>query len=780
MSTRLRHGRGGVSVIPTPDATVHDHPALRRLLDLEARFVAGDPLLAPPPESRRDRSTESGPGAPSRQPSSKTGPAPVTPDPTPADRDAARPKPTKQKAPKRPRRMGYHPALDGLRAVSVVGVILYHAGFTWMHGGFFGVEVFFVVSGFLITSLLIDEKESSGTTNLAQFWLRRVRRLLPAVFAMLVAVGAWAAIAGTDEQLARLRRDFPWAIFYMGNWGQILGNVPYYVGDPPLLRHLWSLAVEEQWYLIWPLAFVALSRARLTHQRSAQLLAIVAGGAMLLMFMLHRGGSGPIQGPGVFNGVDRVNFMYLSTFTRSSGLLLGAAAAFVWRPWRGVAPSDDVATRRPGLLLDVAGEAAVGGLVAIAAVAVLTEGYVYQWLMAVVSVLSLVAVLVAVHPAALGFRTVLSWTPLVELGKRSYGLYLWHWPVFVFAEATHGSVGRVLAALAVAAVLSELCYRFVETPVRKGVLGRWFKTAGEKRLRPLAASAAVVFALAVFYANVDEFDRAAGGDAVFSAPTTPVGGGTGPVTSTATGATGPLPTVAIVIGPTTEPPNAAPNVVVVGDSQAHALAINLPDGIGGTLDISDGGLDGCSVYEGGSVHSELDGFTNTFSVCADWVDDWVESAEDADANVALVVLGAWDVFDIETPDGDLLAFGSDDWDDYVTDSLKRGIGALADNDVHIGLLEVPCMRPVAASGAGVPALPERGDDERVEHLNELWRDIADADPGDVTFIDGPDEWCDDEAIATDLTYRWDGVHVYTPGANLIYTAIAPALVDLAG
>ncbi|MDQ3542438.1 MAG: acyltransferase, partial [Actinomycetota bacterium] len=364
--------------------------------------------------------------------------------------------------------MGYQPALDGLRAVSVVGVILYHAGFPLMHGGFFGVEVFFVVSGFLITALLIDEKESSGTTNLPQFWLRRARRLLPALLAMLVAVGAWAAIAGTDEQLARLRRDFPWAIFYVGNWGQIVGNVPYYVGDPPLLRHLWSLAVEEQWYLIWPLAFVALARSRLTRQQSAQVLAIVAGGAMFMMFMLHRGGTRPIQGSGVLDGVDRVNFMYLSTFTRSSGLLLGAAAAFVWRPWRGAAPSDDVATRRPGLLLDVAGAASVGGLVAIAAVAVLTEGYVYQWLMAVVSLLSLVAVLVAVHPAALGFRTALSWTPLVELGKRSYGLYLWHWPVFVFAKATHGSVGRVLAALAVAAVLSELCYRFVETPVRKG------------------------------------------------------------------------------------------------------------------------------------------------------------------------------------------------------------------------------------------------------------------------------------------------------------------------
>jgi peptidoglycan/LPS O-acetylase OafA/YrhL len=675
--------------------------------------------------------------------------------------------------------MGYQPALDGLRAVSVIGVILYHAGFSWMRGGFFGVEVFFVVSGFLITSLLIDEEEQPAGSaarsssrlpiDLKQFWLRRARRLLAALFAVLVAVALWSAFAGTDEQQSQLRRDLPWAIFYAGNWGQILGDVPYYAGEPPLLRHLWSLAVEEQWYLVWPLLFVGLSLTRLSRPAKARLVGGAAIAAMILMAWLHRNGPGPIGGFGPFDGVDRVNFMYLSTFTRCSGLLLGAAAAFVWRPWRRPIVGGDEATRRPGLLLDVVGAGAVGSLVAIAAVAVLTEGYVYQWLLGLVSVLSLVGVLVAVHPAALGFRTVFSWRPLVEIGKRSYGLYLWHWPIFVFAKAPHGSTARVVGALVVTAVVSELCYRFVETPVRRGELGHWYRTAGEKRLVPLAAAAALVVGLVTFYATVDRFDRAAGGtDETFVAPTT------APALAVV-----PAPTTAAAAAPPATAAAAAPRrVVVVGDSQAHSLAINLPDGIEDTFDITNGALPGCSIYDGGRVFSTRAGFTNNFASCDGWADDWGEAAADADAEVALVVLGAWDVFDLETDAGEDLTFGTSAWDEYVTGNLQRGVDALVAAGARVALLEVPCMRPKDVEGAGVPALPERGDDDRVAHLNDLWREVASNNQDTVTFVDGPDEWCGDETIANDLGYRWDGVHVYLPGANLIYTTIAPALVAL--
>ena len=661
--------------------------------------------------------------------------------------------------------MGYQPALDGLRALSVIAVIFYHAGFSWMRGGFFGVEVFFVVSGFLITSLLLDERDRTGRTNLPQFWLRRARRLLPALFTVLAAVAVWSVFAATDEQQSHLRRDLPWAIFYGGNWGQIVGGVPYYSGDPPLLRHVWSLAVEEQWYLFWPLAFVALRRSRLTRKGTAGVLVAISVSVMVWTYMLHGNGPGNLSSPiSWLDDVDRINFMYLSTVTRASGLVFGAAAAFVWRPWRSPA----AARSQGGWLLDGLGLLAVAMLGCIAAVATLTDGYVYQWLLALVTVLSLVAVLVAVHPAATWYRAILSWPPLVEIGKRSYGIYLWHWPIFVFADAYGGSVTQVVAALAVTAVVSELCYRFVEMPVRRGELGRWWHSAGERRLVPLAGAAVLFAGVIAFYSSVDPFDRAAGGDeVVFGA--TPAGEAAANVPST---------TQAASAAPASVAASMPRRVVVVGDSQAHALAINLPDGIDDTLDVTDGSVEGCSVYDEGTLQTERDGYFLSFGRCDGWQDEWADAANDADAEVALVVLGAWDVFDFELDDGTDLEFGTSEWDEYVTENLQSGIDTLAAEGTRVALLEVPCMRPQDVEGSGVPALPERGDDERVAHLNDLWRDVAAANPDTVTFVEGPSEWCDDEDVSSDTAYRWDGVHVYTPGANLIYTTIAPALLTL--
>ena len=582
---------------------------------------------------------------------------------------------------------------------------------------------------------------------------------------MLAAVAVWSVFAATDEQQSHLRRDLPWAIFYGGNWGQIVGGVPYYSGDPPLLRHVWSLAVEEQWYLFWPLAFVALRRSRLTRKGTAGVLVAISVSVMAWTYVLHGNGPGNLSSPiSWLDDVDRINFMYLSTVTRASGLVLGAAAAFVWRPWRSPA----AARSQGGWLLDGLGLLAVAMLGCIAAVATLTDGYVYQWLLALVTVLSLVAVLVAVHPAATWYRAILSWPPLVEIGKRSYGIYLWHWPIFVFADAYGGSVTRVVAALAVTAVVSELCYRFVEMPVRRGELGRWWHSAGERRLVPLAGAAVLFAGVIAFYSSVDPFDRAAGGDeVVFGA--TPAGDAAANVPST-TQAAGAAPASVAASMPR--------RVVVVGDSQAHALAINLPDGIDDTLDVTDGSVEGCSVYDEGTLQTERDGYFLSFGRCDGWQDEWADAANDADAEVALVVLGAWDVFDFELDDGTDLEFGTSEWDEYVTENLQSGIDTLAAEGTRVALLEVPCMRPQDVEGSGVPALPERGDDERVAHLNDLWRDVAAANPDTVTFVEGPSEWCDDEDVSSDTAYRWDGVHVYTPGANLIYTTIAPTLLTL--
>ena len=653
--------------------------------------------------------------------------------------------------------MGYQPGLDGLRAISVIAVICYHAGFGWMHGGFFGVEVFFVVSGFLITSLLIDERERSGRIALRQFWYRRARRLLPALGAVLVTVATWAAVFGSDEQVSQMRRDLPWSILYVANWGQILGDVPYFAaGDPPLLRHLWSLAVEEQWYLIWPFAFVLLASRRLTPTQCAGWLVGIAVTIMAFTFWLHTGGSPLLGGPpGIFEGSDRTNFMYLSTFTRSTGLLLGAAGAFVWRPWRTPVAAHHV----PGGRLDLACGVAIGLLVCIFGVASITDGYVYQWLLPLVSVLSLVAVLTVVHPAAHGARAVFSTTPLVEIGRRSYGLYLWHWPIFVFVGATDGSFGRFVLGLAVTVVASEICYQFVETPIREGALGFWWSRQEPNRWSRLALGGALGVGLLAFYSNVEHFDAAAGGeDAAFVQPLA---------------AAVEQPAAAPVVASTA--PLLPRHIAIVGDSQAHSLAINLPDGIGDTFVVTDGSVEGCGVHDSGRVLSTRDGFTNSFSICEGWQQEWAAAASQAD--VALVVIGAWDVFDVEV-DGATYVFGTPEFDLLFTGELRSGIDAMVAAGSKVALLEVACMRPQDVDGAGVPALPERGDDSRVAHLNDLLRGIAGAESANVTFVAGPAAWCADETIATDLGHRWDGVHVYKPGAKLIYETIAPALLQI--
>ena len=409
--------------------------------------------------------------------------------------------------------LGYHPALDGLRAVSVIAVVLYHAGFRWMTGGFFGVEVFFVISGFLITSLLLDERVASGGTGVGRFWGRRARRLLPAAAVMLAATAAWGLVFGTAEQAAQLKRDLPWAVFYVANWGQILGDVPYFAtGDPPLLRHLWSLAVEEQWYLIWPLVFIALCRLGWTSRHTAVLLLALAAAVNVGIWSIARG-DGPIDAPGLLDGADRINVLYLSTPSRASGLLIGSGLAFLWRTWH-IAPR-----RFTAWVLDVVAVAALGGLVVLFAFGHVTSGTTYPWAMLAVSMLSATLLVVAVHPTASWTRRTLGSAPFAAVGRRSYGIYLWHWPVFVILGATAGSWPRFVVGVVIAVVMSELCYRLIETPIRRGAIGR----AWSSRRRRVWASGAVAgvgsAALVLAFSQVSAFDAAVGEqEAVFELP----------------------------------------------------------------------------------------------------------------------------------------------------------------------------------------------------------------------------------------------------------------------
>lgn len=217
--------------------------------------------------------------------------------------------------------------------------------------------------------------------------------------------------------------------------------------------------------------------------------------------------------------------------------------------------------------------------------------------------------------------------------------------------------------------------------------------------------------------------------------------------------------------------------MIVGDSTAHSLAVNAPRGLDEFFDLTDGSIDGCGVRDAGAVRSSRSGFGRSFADCDGWAQRWARAAVRAEAEMALVVIGAWEVFDVEV-DGQLVPFGTPESDAQLVAGLQTGLDALRFVGARPVLLEVPCMRPRDVEGAGVPALPERGDDARVAHLNDLLRGVAAASAGTVDFVEGPDAWCTDPAVGDNLAYRWDGVHVFDEGAKLIFETIAAPLLQI--
>ena len=241
-------------------------------------------------------------------------------------------------APRTPEvRLAYSPGLDGLRALAVIAVLLYHADLPFLPGGFLGVEVFFVISGYLITALLLAEWRKEGRISLKDFWLRRARRLLPALYVLLVATLAYSVVFLPGE-VAGLRADAVAAVGYVTNWFLILGQESYFeaVGRPSLLQHLWSLAVEEQFYLIWPIVMAVGLGVGTTYRRQRVALAVALAGAAVsavAMALLYTPGVDPSR-------------VYYGTDTRATGLLCGAALAFLWSPAETYRPSDKWAARR--------------------------------------------------------------------------------------------------------------------------------------------------------------------------------------------------------------------------------------------------------------------------------------------------------------------------------------------------------------------------------------------------------------------------------------------------
>ena len=351
----------------------------------------------------------------------------------------------------------YVPGLDGLRALAVLCVIVYHLGFTWAGGGMLGVGVFFTLSGYLITDLLLGHWKTEGGLGLRTFWVRRARRLLPALFLMLAVVAVLVALVD-PEWVGALRRQTLSASLYFANWSTIAQHGSYFSRfSPPLpLDHLWSLSIEEQFYLIWPLLLLgALLLARGRRGLVVFTVALAVASAVA-MGLLHHPGYDPTR---AYEGTD----------TRAFGLLIGAALAMVWPSQTPAAAAAPKVRNR----LDLAGLAA---LVTIAVMVWRTDPYssfIYPYGFILLSLATAVLLAAIVNPAS-RLGSALGCRPLRWIGVRSYGIYLWQWPIIVLVYPVGAGFGWGRAALAVAATLAAaaLSWRFVEDPIRRGALVR--------------------------------------------------------------------------------------------------------------------------------------------------------------------------------------------------------------------------------------------------------------------------------------------------------------------
>jgi peptidoglycan/LPS O-acetylase OafA/YrhL len=354
-----------------------------------------------------------------------------------------------------------------VRALAVVGVLLYHAGVRWVPGGFLGVDLFFVLSGYLITSLLVAEVERTGLISFAGFFRRRARRLLPALGLVLVVTTA-ALVLFWPQELAKVRGDIVASFGYVTNWWFIVRHQSYFqaTGRPSPLQHLWSLAVEEQFYLVWP-ASVGLLLAGSAATRRLKLVAAVAfGGAILSTAWMAT----LAMAQNVPYGAD-ASRVYFGTDTHAMGVLLGAGAAAVaiWAEREGW-------MHRFRNLLDIAG---VVGLAGVCWAMTHTSEFVpalYRGGFLLFAVLAGLAV-VAVGREDSWLGAGLGWEPLRWLGTRSYSLYLWHWPIFVFTrpqlDVPFTKGGDVVLRLALTVAAAEISYRFVEQPIRAKGLRAW-------------------------------------------------------------------------------------------------------------------------------------------------------------------------------------------------------------------------------------------------------------------------------------------------------------------
>lgn len=613
------------------------------------------------------------------------------------------------------RRLSYVSSLDGLRAVAVIAVVAFHAEPRLVRGGFLGVDVFFVVSGFLITSLLISERAGQGWIDARAFWRRRVRRLGPALLTMLSAV-ALAGLAWTpSDQLTRLRIDGLATLGYVMNWRLILQGESYFdaYAAPSPLRHMWSLAVEEQFYLVWPVvAAIVLARNR----RSLGPVAVGIGAASMVVMAVAGG------------DLDRI---YYGTDTRLHVLMVGCVLAVVahekpaWLRWVSRSPTVPLA----------ATAALVIAMMAIGE----TTPYFYPAGLVVFALVSAVAIAGCV---GLGDVPVLSSGVLVEVGKRSYGLYLWHWPVQVFLTDDRlglGHVGSTVVRFAAMALLTWASYRFIERPVvlQKRMVPRWSLAL------PVAVAAVLVGTTSGATTSMFE-----GGDA---------------------GQTLSVKAEDVAELPTDASGSEIQSLLITGDSVPWSMAPDLADafaseGIEVTLHVEPG----CGVTEGQAIseNGDVDAFVGE---CAELRSVTDREVARMDPDVVLVFAQA-DGNPMKYPDG---TYGTADKSPAKVQALlEQATDRLGANGATV-VYTLPADTTADFS-------PEGDVNRRLDAYRTVIRRLA-FERDDVLAVDLQRLICPREACVENIdgvVLRADGMHFSAESAPLIAPQIRDAVLTL--
>jgi len=619
-------------------------------------------------------------------------------------------------------------------------VLLYHGGVTGMRGGFLGVDVFFVLSGYLITTLLFVEFGRTGRIGLLAFWARRARRLLPALGVVFVGILLYALVVAAPAELAKIRGDALASLGYVANWRFVFSGQGYFdqFSAPSPFRHMWSLAIEEQFYLVWPIVVLLLLQWR---PRLGMLSRVFAAGAVLsavLMAVLYSPGSDPSR-------------VYYGTDTRSQALLVGATLAVVLLRLR--TQGERRVRSAPWV------RAGIGGAVVLAVLLVTvrdTSPWMYRGGYFLAAMATAAVIGAAVQPRRNLVRAGLSPTPLRWIGRISYGLYLWHWPVFLTITAARtGTSGVVLLGLrlAVTTAIAAASYVWVELPIRHRT---WMH--GARRATLVVAMAAG--ALAVVFVALPEV-RGPSRSEVAVADNVP--------STSAPGATAPEATA---------PPG---KVLVVGDSVAKTLGDGFDrESHAAGVELFNRGQLACGLAQNGRI--ERGGqWLDTEATCNDWPTQWQAYVDEIDPDVSTALFDVFVVSDLEV-DGKSLPFGSKASDRYLLRQLDRGVDILRSRGGSVVLATAPYNQRPEVVGQAVRWAED--DPARIDHWNALLRRyVKDRNDPNVTVAD-LNGYVSPKGRFTNardgVTLRYDGVHFNPEAGQLVFRWLLPQLPSTRG